>query len=321
MVRPLRLVTLFFPPALAFLLVFVPVIALANRARFWWQELIVNHALLLLVSSVASVAYLCLRSRPRPAYRCVQVLSLMLLTYHAVFVGHLLSPYVTGSRRQAGDGQERLSLGYIQQFSSLPDLLQFSDRFNPHILIAQDFPISNRAAVAERFPYTKVASNDNLRGILIASRFSVLDDVATSLGVSAYPGAVVRIRVNRSFAPLLGVLALKPSRNQESLERNRITSRRLASVMRNGVGPRIAVLGLSTTPWSQFSYIFQEQTDMKSMLEHSGWREYIAIDKPYGIKTLHNIFVSPELNCVRAMKEVALDEQMLVSCQVPEYSD
>lgn len=313
--------TLFLPPAFAFLLVFVPVIALTNRARFWWQELIVNHALLLIVSSVGSVVYLCLRSRARPAYRCVQVLSLMLLTYHVVFVGHVLSPYVTGSPRQTGDGQERLSLAYIQRFSSLPGLLEFSDRFNPHILITQDFPIAHVSAVKGRFRYMKVASDDNDRGILIASRFSILDDVAKNLGVNAYPGAVMRIRVNRSFAPLLGVLALRPSRNQESLERNRITSRRLASVMRNGVGPRIAVLGLSATPWSQFSYIFQEQTDMKSVLEHIGWREYIAIDKPFGIKTLHNIFVSPELHCVRAMKEVALDEQILVSCQVPEYSD
>ncbi len=319
--RTPRTVTLFFSSAIAFLLVFVPVLALANRARFWWQELIVNHALWLLVSSVAAVSYLCLRSRPGIAYRCVQAVSLMLLVYHVVFVGHLLLPYVTGALRQVDDDRERVSLAYIQRFSSLPDLLEFSIRFNPHILIAQDFPISKVAAVKERFPHIRVASGDNIRGILIASTFSVSDDIATNLGVGAYPGMVVRIQVNQTFAPLLGVLALKPSRNQESLERNRITSRRLASVMRNGVGPRMALLDLSTTPWSQFSYIFQEQTDMKSMLEHLGWREYIAIGRPYGIKTLHNIFASPEFNCIRAMPEGIQDERMLVSCQVPEYSD
>ncbi len=304
---------------IAFLVVCAPALALANRARFWWQEFLVNNALLLFIPCLGACLYICLRRSSGRSSLLLKGLAVVLFVYHGGFLISVLSPYVTADpqlERMRGSVLGEFSVGYIERFESLSQIMQFSDRDNPQILVVHDFPLNALSEMQDIFSDAQVVLNGPDMGILIATKFPVSKQIAPTLGLHAYAGRVLQIRVNKQLKLLLGVLALQPSKNSESLERNRITSRRLATVMRNGEGPRMALLSLSATPLSQFSYIFQDQTDMTSLFYNIGWRGYLTPDKKFGFRELHNIFVSPDMAC--GMTRVSSDkiENKLIECTV-----
>lgn len=274
---------------------------------------------MLSIPCLVACLYICLQRPKGRRFFLLKAFAVVLFIYHGAFLISVLSPYVTldsqPDKAQGGVLGE-FSVGYIERFKSLSQLEQFSDRYKPQILVVHDCPLDALSEIQTRFLYAEMALNGSDKGILIATKIPVSKQVAPTLGLHAYAGRVLQIRVNEQLKPLLGVLALQPSKNSESLERNRITSRRLATVMRNAKGPRMALLSLSATPFSQFSYIFQEQTDMRSLFFNIGWREYLTLYKKFGFRELHNIFVSPDMAC--GMTRVSSDKSAnkLIDCTV-----
>ena len=60
-------------------------------------------------------------------------------------------------------------------------------------------------------------------------------------------------------------MTLLPALSRQSLESSRITSRRLASIMRSSSAPRIVFAQFNTTPFSQVRSIYSDQVKLLSL--------------------------------------------------------
>ncbi len=294
-------------------------LSLANRARFWWQELVVNYALVLLIPSVVAFCYLCLQKLPGRFGLLIKVFCGIVTAYHILFVGKLLYPYasfLSDGRVSSISATTQFSIGYLEGFSSWSDVLRFVEQRNSDILIVQDFPKSYENNLTKLFKETFVLSKGGARGILVASQHPIVEVVSSDLGILSHPGGAIRIKIAEGFEPLLGVMALEASMNADIFERNRVTSRRMASILRNTPGYRLAFLRLASAPFSQFAYVFQEQTDMKSFLYDIGLGSYIRLGKRYGFGSLHNMYHSPDMNCVTTRDQTISGSEWRFLCSV-----
>lgn len=276
-------------------------LSLANRARFWWQELVVNYALVLVLPSVFAFCYLCFQKLPGRIGLLITTLCGILTAYHILFVGKLLYPYASilpDNRVSSMPATSQFSLGYLESFSTWSDVSRFAEQSTSDIVIIQDFPKSYEGKVSKLFRETYFISKGDATGILVASQYPIIEVVSSDLGILSHPGGAIRIKIAEGFEPLLGVMALESSVNADIFERNRVTSRRMASILRNTPGYRLAFLRLASAPFSQFAYVFQEQTDMKSFLYDIGLGSYLHLGKRYGFGSLDNMYHSPDMKCV-----------------------
>lgn len=308
-----------FTVAVVAVLICITPLALANRARFWWQELIVNYALLLLIPSILAFCYLCSQRLTGCIGLLIKLIAAIFTVYHILFVGKLLYPYSSmafdGSVSSA-DALTRFSIGYIERFSSWSEVRLFIERNTPDILIVQDFPRSQESVVPKVFGEQYTIFEGNHLGILVVSQHPIVDVVYSNLGILSHAGGVIRVKIAEGIEPLLGVMALEPSKSADIFERNRVTSRRMASILRNTPGYRLAFLRIASSPFSQFAYVFQQQTDMKSLLYNIGLWDYIRLGKQYGFGTLHNMYHSPDMNCVTTREQTLSESKWLCVCSV-----
>jgi hypothetical protein len=117
----------------------------------------------------------------------------------------------------------------------------------------------------------------------------------TQLGFDALPGGVVSLAMPDEGEFELGVLMLERSHDKASFERNRISSRRLSSLMRNSQQRRIVVGNLNTTPFSMLSSIFNEQSGMRSLVFQSGFVNTLGVLSLNSHVFGRNVFVSRDM--------------------------
>jgi hypothetical protein len=215
-------------------------------------------------------------------------------------VGTLI-PYLYYNRWPNGVGNPACAFSgvWIDHWSdrdSLHQVYAVIDSKRPSIVMVNgEFSAGGlKSEVFELFPYrAKTRSSEN-GGVSILSRLPIGDNYIDDLGVDALPGGVLTLKPESCQEIELGVMALVPSRTQETLQRNLITSRRLSSLLRNSNALRIVAAQFSTTPFSQIISIYPEQTRLRSLRYGLGIKNLIKIENPLFSETVGQVFVSRE---------------------------
>lgn len=258
-----------------FLLITLPSVVVAlfflNRPRFWWQESVCNLALYLLAPCVA-LAVWCVRGLFRCRLRSFPLLLAVVAQLYVIgFIGSLAWPYLRYDRWPTYTAEDSASLRilFVTNWRSEDESRDFAGlvaRYSPDLVVIsgreRDFfdTFLPSTRLAHRFRFGEPGDGS----IEIASALPLRNSEALALGLNAFPGGVVPVEVAPDVVLKLGVLALEPSFSKAQFERNRVTARRLSSIMRGGQGTRVVLANFNATPFSQLAYVYRKQARLRS---------------------------------------------------------
>lgn len=283
-------------------------LCIANRPRFWWQEEVCSRALYWLPCALAAFWFLAREVLRGSAGRTwLRGGALVCYGYVLAFMFWKLVPYMHYSSwpRVADDSGVRLRGIWVDSWSAadrVAELEYIITSKQPSVVMLAGIAPSEalRASLFETFPYrARTATVDPVNGeqpsIAIASKIPFEIEGIDQLGLEALPGGVFPLRLSNGAVLDLGVMALTPSDSQPTFERNRITSRRLSSLMRNSRAPRIVAAQFSTTPFSQFMAVYSEQTKMRSLMYGIGLLKTVDMNNPLSFSTESDVYVSRDI--------------------------
>jgi hypothetical protein len=277
----------------------------ANRPRFWWQELFHNATLYWLIPACIAALLLIRRMLRVRSWSWLTVVAVIAYVYAIASMGHRVRRYIhfVGWKNSISTASSMSGL-WIDSF--YPDkeqavLEELAARFNPSVIVVSGAGSNLIASsiLANTHPH-RVATSPSADGsIEVLSRLPYASREIVELGFNALPGGVVSLGMPDGQQVELGVLMLQPSYNKASFERNRITSRRLSALMRNSSQRRVVVGDFNATPFSMLSSIFNEQSGMHSLLFKSFFSYRLgALDMRSGISG-RNVFVSRDMTSER----------------------
>lgn len=248
-------------------------LVLANRPRFWWQECITNTALYWFIPVCISCGWCCrevFARRLRGVFALVAVLSHLFVIMYVVTC---VRPYLTFSRwpHLVDEHSAQLSFLYVDGWTKsdrIEEFLPIIEERKPSLIVlsGKDIGAAMAAIPGGRFPYRASTQPSEGGDISIASVIPLETDAIEGLGLNAYPGGVATLRLTSSKVIQLGVLMMEPSFSKSQFERNRISTRRLATLMRNSEESRILLANFNATPFSQFTSMYLDQARMRSLL-------------------------------------------------------
>jgi hypothetical protein len=275
-------------------------LCVANRPRFWWQELFCSAALLWLPLALLALLYLVrlvLMSRPSRS-----LLTLGAIGCYGYIVTHtvlILAPYLTYDRwpQFSGLPTKELSGLWIEcppDAGSPGDIERLIGRIDPTIVILGDGSTADQLSVdtVKRYPHRMHTSSMEQGNIVLLSQIPFGSQVAEDLGIEAFPGGVFVLQPEGMLPVEVGVMTMKPSTSQDIFERNRITSRRLASLMRNSHAPRLVAAQFNTTPFSPLMSIYPEQARLRSLMFGMGLQTLWGFERAPFAGATSNVFVS-----------------------------
>lgn len=250
-------------------------LCVANRPRFWWQEALCSHTLywmpLALIAFGGLVIFNC--RRRAPLVRVVSLLAVGCYGYVITSAAATLLPYASFHQWPEVSDERAFTVSgiWVDEWSQSdrsteleriitekgPTLVMVSGEFSPALLTT---------AIAQRFPHQARTESVERGGITILSSLPFRPDPIDELGIEAFPGGLFILEPPNHAAIELGVMTLERSTSQEVFERNRITSRRLSSLMRNSHQPRIVAAQFSTTPFSQLMGVYPRQARLRSVM-------------------------------------------------------
>jgi len=283
-------------------------LCIANRPRFWWQEVLCSRALYWLPFAFAAVWFLVRGVVREGAERAwLRGGALACFVYAIAFALWKIVPYVYYSHWSsvADDSGARMRGIWVDSWSAADRVAELGRTITSKqpsvVMIAGIAPNDAlRDPLFETFPYrARTATVDPVDGelpsIAIASKIPFAAGSIDQLGLEALPGGVFPLQLSNSAVLELGVMALMPSDSQAAFERNRITSRRLSSLMRNSKAPRVVAAQFYTTPFSQFMAVYPEQTKMRSLMYGIGLYKTVDMNNPLSNSTESNVFVSRDI--------------------------
>lgn len=283
-------------------------LCVANRPRFWWQELFCSLALYWLPPAIIAGTWLVRKAFSRAAHPGSSTVSCLLwggvvcYGYVIFSMGSVLMPYLWPSRWAPLTNEDSTIISglWIDGWSSrdtFSDLRELISRMDPMVvMVSGELAVSERSGdMLRRLPYqARTASSEN-GGISIFSAVPIRAE-HIDLGIEAFPGGIFSLSVPGRQSVELGVMALARSTSQELFERNRITARRLSSLMRSSKEPRIVAAQFGAAPFSQLMAVYSEQVRLRSLMCGLGLRKTFNMENPLVITTDSNIFVSRDFS-------------------------
>jgi hypothetical protein len=282
---------------------FLAALCLANRPRYWWQELFCSFALywypFALVALVWLLRAICRRGGERS---WISAAALCCYAYISVYVIVITAPYFFYNKWQIArsDGGEALSGLWIECGSNRDtssEIERLIERRDPTIVLISGVSSLELLEIdsLSRFVHRTRSASDEKGGLRLFSRLPFGLHITDNLGIEAFPGGVFVLEPQGMIPIEVGVMTLDRSTSQSIFERNRVTARRLASLMRNSHAPRVVVAQFGTTPFSQLMNLYAEQTRMRSLMFGIGLHKTFDMENPLVAVTDSNVFVSRDL--------------------------
>jgi hypothetical protein len=140
--------------------------------------------------------------------------------------------------------------------------------YKPDLFLVSGQKTGDLKGILRRGHFRDIAYVDSVedRSFVLASTRTILPIKFPNLGVMAWSGGVFSILLDQEREFQIGVMNLEPSINKENFERNRVTARRLSSIMRDSSLSRLVAARFNTTPFSQFVSVYTEQAGMNSLM-------------------------------------------------------
>jgi hypothetical protein len=292
---------------------FLAALCVANRPRFWWQELFCTAGLYWFAPAILALLYLgcslsgrsdssgILRTR-RAAHYWLLIGAICCYGYVTVHMGIIMAPYLyygswSATREVLGPELGFLWLEGRSESDRVEDLSKLLARTTPTVVIMSGYGDldSQRLSDLRDYPYLQRTASQERGGITLFSKIPFGNQVTDSLGIEALPGGVFVLQPSETESIEVGVLALARSTSRGIFERNRVTARRLSSLMRNSGAPRVVVGQFGTTPFSQLMSVYPQQARMRSLMFGIGLLKTFDMNNPFIALTDSNVFVSTDL--------------------------
>ncbi len=200
-------------------------------------------------------------------------LALVTHGYVFCFMGLKALPYVYYSQKSSklDEHSQYLSGIWIDGWSSDDSpahILAAAKKLNPELLLVAGSHLESLPKLLTDLGFAEVVQVDSVdnKSIFIASARPFSPEKVTNLGVNSWPGGVFSQSLSDGSEIQIGVITLERSLNQGRFERNRVTARRLSSIMRDSDKTRLVFGQFSATPFSQFVSVYSEQARMNSLM-------------------------------------------------------
>lgn len=288
---------LFAKAAFAFWLTLLSCLAVChlNHPRLWIQDLLCSVSLYwipLVVLGFVAVLARCIRAR---ACSIGFLYALIVQGILIARVGTIAKPYIAYSS-EAGQGIDIPVLFAHVDFTAegLPKLATETARRAPSlvVLVGEHEQLAVAREALQGFPFVLESTPE---GLLVLSRFEPQDGSQKGLGVGALPGAFLKLRVPQVGTMLFGALSLIPAASQDDFFLSKVTSRRLATLMRYQSEPRVVVGDFNASPFAPLVNMYPRQLGFRSVMYGQGLVRTFDLEEPMVRLTLDNAFVSKDI--------------------------
>lgn len=148
---------------------------------------------------------------------------------------------------------------------------------------------------------------DASRRVTVISRFPFLSSWRHNLGHGALPGVFGALQVDQDAILEIGAIDLIPVRSQESFGSDRVTSRRLATLIKFSERPRMVVGAFRGSPTSQIVKMYVDELHLHSVFFNGGMARIAAIFREaIGLGAGLNVFASNDV-ATHNVTEYAVD--------------
>jgi hypothetical protein len=274
-------------------------LAVANRPRFWWQELFQNYTLVWVFPALLAVYALLQNMRRTGRFSWVTVLVVIAYLYAVLQMVHRVRRYIHFAHWAVPQSATVSVSGvWIDSFSSAAEsevLTQIVSRYSPTLVMVHSEGLGSSlldVPPLAKYPFHASTAPSADGTITVFSKLPFTTPQMTDLGFEALPGGLITLKLSQGQALELGVLALTRSVDTASFERNRITSRRLSSLMRNSSAHRIVVGNFNSTPFSMLSSIYNEQAGMHSLVFGGSFAQVFSALSGFSSSGGRNVFVA-----------------------------
>lgn len=267
-----------------------------NRPRFWWQQIVCDISLYLLPLLACLCLYSLRRLFQERRGRALAIAGALSSGYSVYLILSALMPYLWFDRWhvEVSPSAERLRLLFVDDCDiGETQSRELLDSYQPHVAVVIGGAREAFLASTERFVYRR--DFDGATGVLVKSSLPLEDPNVSNLGINARPGGVLGVRLSRGKLIDMGVINLSPAFNQGDFERNRVSARRLASVMRNSDSTRLVIGNFYATPLSQFVSVFTEQARLRSVWYDHGLVKTYDMRSFFARFTLSHALISRDL--------------------------
>lgn len=285
----------------------------ADHARFWWQELVCSFTLywipLVLLGLVAAV-----RGYRKGTVSAVRFgLTLVVHLWLLLIVVGLLRPYVYFSKWPGVDKDRSIGLTvlvvpWFLRESGVEVFDQLLQRYRSDLVVITG--LSNLAAlrdsVGNAFPFFMAFEDAQENKLLALSRYPINAISRMGSGFGGLPAMYGMIELPKQEMLELGVLSLSPIKDQESFEDNKLTARRMATLVRNSARHRMLIGSFFESPFSKNVSIFSRQGRLRSVMFgrglHSTW-------------DMHSTFLRMPADHAFVSRRIVVEEVELVDVQ------
>ncbi len=301
-----------------------------NYPRFWWQEVVCGATLVwlpLVFFSVARAAVRIYKGRRNVG------ISVLVAIFGSYTVGQSLSvvwPYITHAAGVKLTKDEGIPVGIfhvhgssdLQERQALEENLK---RLLPDILVVTGAAnlSETEGSLAARFSHSLRSAEQSPHTIRLFSRFPLLHESRSDLGFGSLAGIHTKIALEEDVVLELGAVSLRGSFSLQSFEQSRVTSRRLASIMRNSISPRMVVGDFSATPLSQIVSMYNRQARMRSVFYGEGIAAFAAMQSVMTPVQNINAFVSAGVEVTDAVVIAGSDNaprSLFITINVPRIT-
>ena len=267
-----------------------------NYPRIWWQEAINSLALVWAPALLVAIG-IQLRRLVRQGVSLYAVVSIILQFACVYAVFSTIKPYIAYSKKVAQD------IVYSEPISIV--LVDDSDRAEKAIgrglVPTADIVVSVRTtrdqsaepSRNEALPFTVASVAEGVRNVEIRSRFPFKENPKQEVGYAALPAVFGTVVLPEGVALQLGAFDLLSPVSQQNFVASRLTSRRIASILRFNSTPRMVFGGFRAPITSQIVDMYPDQVRLKSVLFNQGigglWRRLREV---FSWNSVLNVFVA-----------------------------
>jgi hypothetical protein len=269
-----------------------------NHGRFWWQELVCSFTLYWApVVGVGLVVTLYRYKRNRRGLPLLLVMSTLHLSVLFIVVS-LARPHVYFGKWPSMVGKHVSQVGVLvapffdsETASARLDVL--IHEYQPDVVVM----MSNGNAVqrtkeSRMFPFVQEHTAQRGGGIAILSKFPFRETKRDGVGFGALPAMYEQLSLPDGSTLEFGALLLSPITNQSAFEDNKVTARRIVTLVRNSSRHRIVVGSFFGSPFSKIVSLYTRQGRLRSVMFGRGFRNTWDVQNPFLKLPADHAFVS-----------------------------
>jgi hypothetical protein len=273
----------------------------ANRPRFWWQDLFHNTALYWIGPALGAAVWLVRHMWCTRRWSWFSAIACFAYVFAAGRMIHRIWPYVSfpGWGEKSQISSISVSGAWIDSWTEQDDPIDVRralGRYEPKIVVVSGRAVetlSNTMPLHE-YPHRLKLHAEDSREIQLLSQMPFGEHSHKNLGINAEVGGLISVVVSPTKTIQFGVLDLPVAKTAADFERKRISSRRLSSLVRNSAETRIIVGQFHATPFSELVSIYTKQAKVRSLRFNSDGSAALRVLANYQAECPAQVFVSKD---------------------------